>query len=136
MSILYSFESDNVDWEELKSTLAKDNFDNGRTPKQYQTSFENSYAVCFAYYNDNIIGKARVLSDGVCNAYIVDVWTQSKYRKQGIATTIMKKLFDKLPGQHVYLFTDDATDFYEKLGFERQDIGMGRVEGKWLDNNS
>ena len=66
---------DDVDWQEMKSTLAADYFDNGRTPKQLRESFENSQAIVIAYANERIIGTARVLSDGVCNAYVVDVWT-------------------------------------------------------------
>jgi ribosomal protein S18 acetylase RimI-like enzyme len=49
-----------------------------------------------------------VLSDGVCNAYVVDIWTHSAFRRQGIAHRLMSLLEDKLEGQHVYLFTDDA----------------------------
>ena len=32
---------------------------------------------------------ARLLSDGVCNAYLVDVWTMSVYRRQGIASRMI-----------------------------------------------
>jgi ribosomal protein S18 acetylase RimI-like enzyme len=75
-----------------------------------------------------------VLSDGVCNAYVLDVWTDSAYRRQGIASKMMEDLMADLPGQHVYLFTDDAVEFYEKLGFEEQGVGLGRVVGTWLVN--
>ncbi len=54
----------------MKSTLADDRFDNGRTPRQLRESFENSYATVIAYASERIIGRARVLSDGVCNTYI------------------------------------------------------------------
>ena len=69
-----------VDWIEMKKTLHEDAFDNGRSPEQLKKSFENSYATCIAYADNYIIGTARVLSDGVCNAYIVDVWTLTAYR--------------------------------------------------------
>lgn len=132
MSITYKHDPEDVNWEEVKSKVAEDDFDNGRTPAQLKTSFENSYATCFAYDGDAIIGKARALSDGVCNAYIVDVWTYTPYRHQGIASQMMQHLMEKLGGQHVYLFTDDAQDFYEKLGFHEQGTGLGRVVGDWL----
>jgi predicted GNAT family acetyltransferase len=132
--ISYAQDTAGVDWTALKRDLADDEFDNGRTPEQLRKSFENSFAVVFARDGDRIIGKARAISDGVCNAYIVDVWTQSEYRRQGIATKMIMILLEKLPGQHVYLFTDDFPDFYEKLGFVRQGIGMGRVVGTWLRN--
>ena len=43
-------------------------------------------------------------------------------------------LLDNLKGQHVYLFTDDNLNFYKKLGFNKQPIGMGQVIGRWLVN--
>jgi ribosomal protein S18 acetylase RimI-like enzyme len=82
-----------------------------------------------------VIGNLRVLSDGIGNAYVVDVWTQSDYRKQGIARQMMDLTLERLPGQHVYLFTDDdAIGFYEKIGFERQGIGAFKIVGDYLNN--
>jgi predicted GNAT family acetyltransferase len=135
-AIKYKMDCANVDWVQMKEILVEDNFDNQRTPEQYRISFENSYAVVVAYDGNNIIGTARVLSDGVCNAYIVDVWTYSPYRKYGIATNMMSMLINKLQGQHIYLFTDDAIDFYVKIGFQEQGTGLGKVVGKWLQNET
>jgi predicted GNAT family acetyltransferase len=134
--ITYQTDLVNVNWVEMKTTLTADEFDNGRSPEQLKLSFGNSFAAVIAYHDEKIIGTARVLSDGVCNAYIVDVWTLSDYRKQGIASRMMNTLLELLPGQHVYLFTDDSVEFYEKLGFEKQDIGMGQVVGDWLKNET
>ena len=134
LEVTYKTNLDNVDWHQMKAALRADAFDNGRSPAQLKKSFENSYATCIAYADNQIIGTARVLSDGVCNAYIVDVWTLTIYRRQGIARTMMQILLDKLKGQHVYLFTDDAPEFYKKIGFTEQPVGMGQVIGKWLVN--
>lgn len=134
--ITYKHDLDGVDWAEMKATLARDDFDNGRTPEQLRASFANSAASVIAYAPDGrIIGTVRALSDGVCNAYVVDVWTLSEFRKQGIATRMMQLLLDQFAGQHVYLFTDDAAPFYKKLGFEEQGIGLGRVVGQWLQHD-
>ena len=132
--IIYKTNLTDVDWIEMKKTLHEDAFDNGRSPEQLKKSFENSYASCITYANNHIIGTARVLSDGVCNAYIVDVWTLTAYRRQGIARQMMQILLDNLKGQHVYLFTDDNLNFYQKLGFTEQPVGMGQVIGRWLVN--
>ena len=132
MTITFKQNLQDVSWDELKVRLAEDDFDNGRTAAQLRASFENSFATCLTYDDEEIIGKARVLSDGVCNAYVVDVWTYTPYRHQGIASQMMKQLMEKLEGQHIYLFTDDAVDFYKKLSFKEQDIGLGRVVGEWL----
>ena len=85
LKIVYKTSLAQLDWAKMKETLAADNFDNGRTPEQLRISFENSYAAVVAYDADRIVGTARALSDGVCNSYIVDVWTLSDYRNQELA---------------------------------------------------
>lgn len=135
MGLQYKFDLVGVDWDEMKSILKSDQWDNGRTPKQYKDSFENSYVTCLVYLNGNLIGTSRALSDGVGNAYVVDMWTHSSHRKQGIARKMMEHLLESLPGQHVYLQTDDDTlEFYEKIGFKKRPNGMETVVGDYLKN--
>lgn len=138
----FSFVEDmaGIDWAELKQVLVADDFDNGRTPAQLAASFGNSAVAVIAYAHEpdrppRIVGTARALSDGVCNAYVVDVWTHSGYRLRGIGRTLIERLLHRLPGQHVYLWTDTAPEFYTRLGFRPVDaVGMAKVVGRWLDN--
>jgi len=125
-----------IDWEQAKADLAADDFDNGRSPEALRRSFEQSQHVAFARDGDLVVGMARLLSDGVCNAYLVDVWTASAYRGQGIATGMIRLLLDRVPGQHVGLQTDDAHALYESLGFESQPEFWSLVVGSWLDNDA
>ena len=111
-------------------------FDNGRTADALRRSFEQSQHVAFARDGDRLVGMARLLSDGVCNAYVVDVWTQSAYRRQGIASRLMRMLADAVPGQHIGLQTDDQQAFYAALGYERQPEFWSLVSGRWLDNEA
>ena len=46
---------------------------------------------------------------------------------------MMRRLLDRMPGQHVYLFSDDAVDFYKKIGFTERPVGLEIVVGRWLD---
>ncbi|HEX7313152.1 MAG TPA: GNAT family N-acetyltransferase [Pyrinomonadaceae bacterium] len=133
--ITYTTELGGVDWARMKATLAADDFDNGRTPEQLRESFERSYVAVIAHDGETIIGTARALSDGVCNAYVIDVWTLSPYRKRGIARRMLEILEARLKGQHVYLFTNDAADFYKRLGFKEQPTGMSKVVGAWLSKD-
>jgi GNAT superfamily N-acetyltransferase len=135
MLIHYKEDLVGVDWQQMKAILTEDDFDNGRTPEQLATSFANSFASCIAYQDGKIVGTARVLSDGVCNAYVVDVWTYSPLRRHGIGREMMERLLARLQGQHVYLFTDEAEPFYTALGFRQQGTGMALVVGRWLVNN-
>lgn len=131
--ITYTTDLTGIDWNTLKAAVADDNFDNGRTAEQMRVSSENSAVNVFAYAGDEIVGTARALSDGVCNAYVVDIWTKTPYRKRGIARRMMELIAERVPGQHVYLAADEEVrPFYEKLGFTPWDVGMGRVVGHWL----
>lgn len=138
MAITYKMDTDGVDWASMRQTLIEDDFDNLRTVAQYQRSFENSAGVVIAYDGDAIIGTARMLSDGVCNAYVVDVWTHSRYRQQGIARTMMAMLEAKAQGQHVSLWTGSTPEFYERIGYRRSADGIlfEKVVGEWLQNDT
>jgi ribosomal protein S18 acetylase RimI-like enzyme len=126
-----------VDWVRAKTDLAADDFDNGRSPEALRRSFERSQHVVFARDEDEsadrVVGMARLLSDGVCNAYLLDVWTASTYRHRGIASSMVRTLMAQVPGQHVGLQTDDAQGFYASLGFHPQPEFMSSVVGVWLD---
>jgi ribosomal protein S18 acetylase RimI-like enzyme len=125
-----------VDWPRLRQDLIDDDFHNGRTVEQLRMSFQNSQIPVYVLDGDRCIGTARALSDHVCNCYVIDVWTHSDYRQRGVATEMMNLIKSASPGQHIYLFTDDAVDFYRKLGFEERPIGMEIVSGTWLQNGS
>ncbi len=127
---------DGVDWTQAKADLVADDFDNGRTAAALERSFEQSQHVAIARDGDRVVGMARLLSDGVCNAYLVDVWTASSHRRQGIATEMMRLLIAAVPGQHIGLQTDDAQGLYESLGFRPQPEFWSLVSGRWLDNDA
>ena len=125
-----------VDWKQAKADLAADNFDNGRSAAALRRSFEQAQHVAFAWLDGRLVGMARVLSDGVCNAYLLDVWTQSAVRRRGVATAMVRHLVEAIPGQHIGLQTDDAELFYASLGFRKQPQFMSVVVGGWLDNEA
>lgn len=127
---------DDLDWTQCKRDLADDDFDNGRSPEALRRSFENSQHVVIAWYDDRVVGMARLLSDGVCNAYLLDVWTHSAYRRQGIGRAMVQQLSGAVPGQHIGLQTDDQRRFYEALGFREQPEFLSKVVGRWLDNEA
>jgi ribosomal protein S18 acetylase RimI-like enzyme len=137
--IRYAMSTDGIDWTALKQALVTDDFDNGRTPEQYRLSHENSHAVIFAFApdgsgGDRFVGNGRLLSDGICNAYLVDIWTASSHRRQGIGSELVRRLIATVPGQHVGLFTDDMQSFYASLGFRLRPDFMDLVVGSWLEN--
>ena len=125
-----------IDWAQAKADLIADDFDNGRSAEALRESFHRSQHVAFARDGDRVVGMARLLSDGVCNAYLVDVWTASAYRRQGIGSALVRLLLEAVPGQHVGLQTADAQRFYESLGFQEQPEFWSAIVGQWLDNDA
>ena len=134
MPIVISDSCFGIDWAQAKIDIAADDFDNGRSPAALRRSFERSQYVAFARDEGRVVGMARLLSDGVCNAYLLDVWTASSYRRRAIATRLVRQLADRVPGQHIGLQTDDAQPFYLSLGFRAQPEFMSMVVGSWLHN--
>ena len=126
---------DGIDWPTVKAELTADDFDNGRSPQALRRSFEQSQHVAIARHGGRVVGTARLLSDGVCNAYLVDVWTASSHRRRGIATAMIRRLLDEVPGQHVGLQTSSAQALYASLGFLEQPEFWAAVVGGWLDND-
>ena len=132
--ITYDEMLEGTDWQAAKDDLGRDNFDNGRTAGALRRSFENSQHVVIARDTSRVVGMARILSDGVCNAYLLDVWTLSSYRRRGIASRMVRTLAHRVPGQHIGLQTSDAMELYRSLGFGPQPHFMSMVVGDWLDN--
>ncbi len=125
---------DGIDWIRTKADLREDDFDNGRSADALRRSFEQSQHVVFAREGDRVVGMARLLTDGVSNAYLLDVWTASTHRRLGIGSQMVGDLVARVPGQHVGLQTDDAGPFYAGLGFRAQPEFLSTIAGCWLDN--
>ena len=136
MTVRIDSSLEGVDWVQAKADLAADSFDNGRSPEALSRSFHQSQHVALARDGDRVVGMARLLSDGVCNAYLLDVWTSSAYRRQGIASAMLRLLLDQVPGQHMGLQTNEAQQLYEALGFRAQPEFWSLVAGTWLDNDA
>jgi ribosomal protein S18 acetylase RimI-like enzyme len=125
-----------IDWERVKADLEADDFDNGRSAPALQRSFDQSQHVAIARDGMRIVGTARLLSDGVCNAYLLEVWTASSHRRREIGSRMVRLLVDQAPGQHIGLQAAGAGRFYAGLGFHAQPEFLSLVGGKWLGNDA
>jgi GNAT superfamily N-acetyltransferase len=125
-----------IDWEAVKADLTADDFDNGRSARALQRSFDQSQHVAIARDGWTVVGTARMLSDGVCNAYLLDVWTATSHRRQGIGSQMVRFLAEQVPGQHIGLQTDNAGQFSAGLGFRPQPEFLSLVVGTWLANEA
>lgn len=96
---------------------------NDRQPEFVDKIAENSYCFVGAFYDGEMIGMGRVLSDGISDAYIQDVTVLRGHRRRGIGGRIIAHLLGKLQADQVEwigLIGEPGTgNFYTKLGFKK-----------------
>ena len=91
----------------------------GRTIEEVQITIDAS--VCFGIYLDGRqIGFARVITDYVVFAYVMDVFVDEKHRGKGYSSILIKAMMEEPELQQVKIWrlaTSDAHFLYEKFGF-------------------
>jgi len=91
----------------------------GRTMEEVQTTIDAS--VCFGIYKDGKqIGFARVITDYVVFAYLMDVFITPGERGKGYSSQLIKTMMEAPELQRVKIWrlaTTDAHFLYEKFGF-------------------
>jgi hypothetical protein len=88
MTVCIDESLEGIDWAQAKADLATDEFDNGRSPGALQASFERSQHVAIARDGDRVVGMARLLSDGVCNAYLLSRWQRRSAPQRTLETAV------------------------------------------------
>ena len=92
----------------------------GRTLEEVQTTIDSS--VCFGIYLDNVqIGFARVITDYVVFAYLMDVFIAEKHRGNGYSSILISAMMDEPVLKNIKIWrlaTSDAHYLYEKFGFK------------------
>jgi GNAT superfamily N-acetyltransferase len=91
----------------------------GRTMEEVQTTIDHSF--CFGIYLDGKqIGFARVITDYVVFAYLMDVFIDELYRGKGYSSVLIEAMMKEPQLQQVKIWrlaTSDAHYLYEKFGF-------------------
>lgn len=92
----------------------------GRTIEEVQITIDAS--VCFGIYLDNEqIGFARVITDYVVFAYVMDVFIDEKYRGNGYSSLLIDAMMKDPQLQSIKIWrlaTTDAHFLYQKFGFK------------------
>ena len=92
----------------------------GRTVEEVKTTIEN--CLCFGVYkNKKQIGFARVLTDGVVFAYLMDVFIDPAFQGQGFSKLMMQSIMQHPELQNIQkwlLKTSDAHGLYKQFGFK------------------
>lgn len=92
----------------------------GRTIDEVQTTIDSS--VCFGIYRDDVqIGFARVITDYVVFAYLMDVFIAEEHRGKGYSSVLISAMMNEPALKEVKIWrlaTSDAHFLYEKFGFK------------------
>ncbi|MDR3543139.1 MAG: GNAT family N-acetyltransferase [Desulfosporosinus sp.] len=90
-------------------------------------AFRQSYKVVTVWNNSNLIGAARMLSDGICYGMIFDVGVVPEYQKLGIGKGLMAELLKDNDHLCIHLTsTFGNEEFYKKLGFKRHKTAFAK----------
>lgn len=95
----------------------------GRSIERVKASIENS--ICFGMYDseENMLGFARVVTDKVVFAYLMDLFIFEEYQGKGLGKRLVKYIIEQ-PDLQVrlwFLATATAHGLYEKFGFSGLD---------------
>jgi GNAT superfamily N-acetyltransferase len=92
----------------------------GRTIDEVQTTIDSSF--CFGIYlNDVQIGFARVVTDYVVFAYLMDVFIAEEHRGKGYSSILISAMMNEPILKNIKIWrlaTSDAHFLYEKFGFK------------------
>lgn len=90
-----------------------------------QKNLNGSYAWCTAWDGETLVGFMRALSDGVSDAYMLDLIVRNDYRKLGIGRSIVHALAGHLKEQGlewiVCIGVPGSEKFYGKTDAEIMD---------------
>lgn len=110
-----------MDFKKVTSMLANSYWTPGIKIGEVKQGAENSALVVGAFLKGGIqVGYARVISDKTRFAFIMDVYVEENYRKQGIGQSMINYILNHDKLKDVYrwaLCTDDAHGVYSKVGF-------------------
>ena len=92
----------------------------GRTIEEVQKTIDSS--ICFGIYLDDVqIGFARVITDYVVFAYLMDVFITEEHRGKGYSSILISAMMEEPVLKEVKIWrlaTSDAHFLYQKFGFK------------------
>ncbi len=118
--IIISTDKTKLDVPFIQNFLKDSYWAAGRTIDEVQTTIDSS--VCFGIYLDDVqIGFARVVTDYVVFAYLMDVFIDEKHRGHGYSSILIGAMMSEPVLKNIKIWrltTSDAHFLYEKFGFK------------------
>lgn len=117
--ITVSTDKNKLDINFIQNFLKDTYWAKNRTVETMQISIDNS--LCFGIYLDDAqVGFARVISDLVSIAYLMDVFIIDEHRGKGYSTILLNAMMNEPKLQEIKIWglaTLDAHFLYKKFGF-------------------
>ena len=109
---------------QLKSLLNNNTFwSKQRSVKDIKKMLCNSQVIVSAWEGKHLIGFGRATSDNVYRAVLWDVVVDKSHQKKGLGRKIVNSIVRSLLKsrvERIYLMTTHFEDFYERLGFSKE----------------
>ena len=117
--IIVSTDKNKLDVSFIHNFLKDAYWAKGRTIDDVQITIKNSF--CFGIYLDNEqIGFARLATDYVVFAYLMDVFIIEEHRGKGYSSILIEKIMTEPELKKIKIWrlaTSDAHFLYKKFGF-------------------
>ena len=119
--IIISDDKSKLDISLIHNFLTNSYWAKGRTIEEVKASIENSE--CYGLFiNDEQVGFARIITDFVVFAYLLDVFIIPDFQGKGYAKLLLKRILEDEKFRNVkkwMLATKDAHTLYTKFGFSK-----------------
>ena len=97
-------------------------------PQQVWEMFEKAGLVLTGWHEGQLVGIARVLSDGVLYSYLCDLAVEPDVQGLGVGRTLIDAVIENCKGTDLVLRDSDlSTGFYNHLGFKQVGNAWVRV---------
>jgi len=95
----------------------------GRSRETIGRLVRESTRLIGAYRGEDLVGFARVVSDGASFAWLGDVFVLAEHRRRGLGAELVREAVEDPSIRDVqwYLGTRDAHGLYERFGFRAPD---------------
>ena len=108
-----------MDFVKVTAMLSGARWSTGIGVEEVEQGAKYSALVVGAFFQEEQVGYARVISDRTRFAYIADVYVDENFRHQGIAQKMMGHILahESLKDVYQWMLKSAANELYEKMGF-------------------
>jgi N-acetylglutamate synthase-like GNAT family acetyltransferase len=95
---------------------------------KYDQILQNLYTHYTVRMSGKLVGFLSVLSDGIADAFLIDLMVHPDFRKRGIGTELVKRAIKDLRFEGIkciqVTFCQDDEPFFKKFGFHIMKAGI------------